>query len=276
MTIILGLDPGSVNMGYGIIEKTGSKLKYITSGVISVKGSDINSRLPIIYAQLQEVIKTYQPEHMVVEQVFIATNPQAAIKLGMARGIAILAGSLGGATIFELSARQAKKFVTGIGSAKKEQVNHMVCRILHLTSKPKLDASDALALAISHAHTLNSRVMLQKQQEQQELFDQRTQQRLINSSLNFDSLARAFAQQGEGGETAQVLANLTQQTHLSTEKETTIPVNRVQSQVSKIQAEFVNIKINSGRFKVKSGKASNRAKLEAKIKNLLEQKHKKT
>ncbi|RIY32650.1 crossover junction endodeoxyribonuclease RuvC [Psittacicella melopsittaci] len=247
MTIILGLDPGSINTGYGIIEKKGSKLTYLTSGVISVKGSEINSRLPIIFAQLQEVIAQYNPDHMVVEQVFIAQNPQSAIKLGMARGIAILAGSLGGATIFELSARQAKKFVTGIGSAKKEQVNRMVCRLLNLSVKPKLDASDALALAISHAHTLNSRLLIQKQQTQLGLFDQRTQQGLLNNSLNLEAIAQ---QQG----------NLTQASDPNLEG------------IDTKQAQFSNIKINSGRFSVKSGKATNRTKLEEKIKQLLKEK----
>ncbi|RIY31956.1 crossover junction endodeoxyribonuclease RuvC [Psittacicella hinzii] len=230
MTIILGLDPGSRHTGYGIIAKKGSRLEYITSGVISVKGSEINSRLPLIYLQLQEIIATYQPQHMVVEQVFIAENPQAAIKLGMARGIAILAGSLGKAEIFELSARQAKKFVTGIGNAKKEQVNNMVCRLLNLTEKPKLDASDALALAISHAHTLNARRLVQKQQDQLQIFDKRTQKGLANTSANLAQLAD----------------------------------HRPNS------ADFTNIKINAGRFKVKSGKATNRSKLEERIKQLLE------
>lgn len=188
MTIILGIDPGSINTGYGIIRKLGSKLEYITSGVISVKGSDVNSRLPIIFTQLQEVIATYQPEQLVIEQVFLADNPQTALKLGMARGVAILACSLAGMNIFELSARQAKKFVTGMGNAKKEMVNRMVCRILGLTTAPKIDASDALALAISHANTLNARVMIQKQQQQMDLFDKRTQKRLASNTQNREQL----------------------------------------------------------------------------------------
>lgn len=190
MTVILGLDPGSINTGYGIVKKEGSKITHVASGVITVKGSDVNSRLPIIFTKLQEVIATYKPDHCVVEQVFISHNPQTGVKLGMARGVAILAASLAQLIIFELSARQAKKFVTGRGDADKALVNKMVVRFLKLEEAPKLDTSDALALAISHAQTLNARQMLLKQQSNS-LLDEKSQKRLLNNALNFNALAQA-------------------------------------------------------------------------------------
>ncbi|RIY38810.1 crossover junction endodeoxyribonuclease RuvC [Psittacicella hinzii] len=304
MTIIIGLDPGSINTGYGIIRKEGSKIEYITSGVISVKGSDINARLPLIYTQLQEVIATYQPEHMVIEQVFIAENPQSAIKLGMARGIAILAASLAGATIFELSARQAKKFVTGSGGAGKEVVNKMVCRILKLTQKPKLDASDALALAIAHANTHNTRMMIHKQQERLGLFDAATQRRIIDNSLNRETLAHSFSSKttqlfkeelvkAELGKSTLAKAELSKAGLMPKRKLASFTASAPNAEAShaasalnvdagqstkvtnpvKEQVELANIHIRDGRMQLKSGKDSNRAKLEAKIKKLLEAKN---
>lgn len=192
MTIIIGIDPGSINTGYGIIRKIGSRLEHLASGVISIKGSDINSRLPIIFTRLHEILQQYQPDHMVIEQVFLADNPQSAIKLGMARGVAILAGSLCQCVIFELSARQAKKFVTGMGNAQKEQVNRMVCRMLGLQDPPRLDASDALALAISHAQTINTRLLLAA--KSQALINNHAQRRLEQNTANHQVLSAMVEQ----------------------------------------------------------------------------------
>lgn len=210
MTIIIGIDPGSINTGYGIIRKVGSRIEHIDSGVISIKGSDINSRLPIIFTRLHEILQQYKPDHMVIEQVFLADNPQSAIKLGMARGVAILAGSLCQCVIFELSARQAKKFVTGMGNAQKEQVNRMVCRMLGLQDPPRLDASDALALAISHAQTINTRLLIAA--KSQALVNNRSQRRLAQNTHNhqvlsemveqFEGEREVDAERAEGGKVA--------------------------------------------------------------------------
>lgn len=155
MAIILGIDPGSRFTGYGIIEHTGRKFSYLGSGCIKAlsQGEDLGSRLQTIHAGVSELIIQFKPDMFAIEQVFMAKNPDAALKLGQARGAAIVAATNAGLTIAEYSARQIKQAVVGTGGAKKEQVQHMVRSILKLPGTPQADAADALAVALCHANS---------------------------------------------------------------------------------------------------------------------------
>jgi crossover junction endodeoxyribonuclease RuvC len=153
MTVIIGIDPGSRHTGYGIIRVDGNQSFHITHGCIHLANTSLTDRLQKIFAGLQEVIQLYQPEEAAIEQVFMHENPGAALKLGQARGAAIVALTI---PVAEYSARQVKQSVVGYGAAKKEQVQHMVGRILNLSEKLQADAADALAIALCHAHTRSS------------------------------------------------------------------------------------------------------------------------
>lgn len=153
MTLILGVDPGSRVTGFGVIEVCGTKIRYVASGCIRIPDESFPERLRIIYSDLGEVIECHAPEVMVIEQVFMARNAASAIKLGQARGAAIVAGVSRGLPVHEYSARQIKQAVTGTGAAAKAQVQHMVMSLLQLPEAPAEDAADALAAAICHAHT---------------------------------------------------------------------------------------------------------------------------
>ncbi len=152
MTIILGIDPGSRMTGYGIIQRDNKHTRYISSGVIKTRGDDFPMRLRQIFDGVCEQVREYQPAEIAIEQVFMHKNAQSALKLGQARGAAMVAASLGGANVSEYSARQVKLAVVGFGGAKKEQVQHMIRYILTLAKVPQEDAADALAVAVCHAH----------------------------------------------------------------------------------------------------------------------------
>ncbi|UFH66880.1 crossover junction endodeoxyribonuclease RuvC [Morganella morganii] len=152
MAIILGIDPGSRVTGYGVIRQQGRSLLYIGSGCIRTQVDDLPSRLGKIYAGVSEIITQYQPDCFAIEQVFMAKNADSALKLGQARGVAILAAVNNNLPVFEYAARQVKQTVTGTGAAEKAQVQHMVRSILKLSAAPQADAADALAIAITHCH----------------------------------------------------------------------------------------------------------------------------
>lgn len=158
MSIILGIDPGSRLTGYGVIEQVGKKFTYLGSGCIkAVKPNDsLAQRLQIINAGVQELICQFQPTMFAIEQVFVAKNPDSALKLGHARGAAIVAATNANIDVFEYSARQIKQSVVGTGGAAKEQVQHMVTAMLKLPAAPQADAADALAVALCHAHSFDS------------------------------------------------------------------------------------------------------------------------
>ncbi|MCP5160299.1 MAG: crossover junction endodeoxyribonuclease RuvC [Hahellaceae bacterium] len=160
MAIILGIDPGSRITGFGVILFERSKAQYIASGCIRVKEGSLASRLEQIYAGVSEVIDTWKPTEFAIEEVFLARNPDSALKLGQARGVAIVAAANKGLDVAEYSARKVKQSVVGNGAADKSQVQHMVQSILALPAKPQADAADALAIALCHAHTWQSLVRL--------------------------------------------------------------------------------------------------------------------
>ncbi|TCP95973.1 Holliday junction endonuclease RuvC [Cricetibacter osteomyelitidis] len=154
MAIILGIDPGSRVTGYGVIRQSGRRLEYLGSGAIRTQVEDLPTRLKRVYAGVTEIITQFQPEMFAIEQVFMAKNADSALKLGQARGTAIVAAANQGVPVFEYAARLVKQTVVGIGSADKKQVQHMVTKILNLSAEPQADAADALAIAITHAHNI--------------------------------------------------------------------------------------------------------------------------
>ena len=160
MPRILGIDPGSQITGYGIIDARGSRLDYIDSGCIRLQQQDMPARLRIIYQSVAELVARHGPQEMAVERVFMHRNPDSALKLGQARGVAILAGVMAGLPVHEYAPRAIKQAVVGTGAAAKEQVQHMVCALLGLSKTPQADAADALAVALCHGHTLHTRSRL--------------------------------------------------------------------------------------------------------------------
>ncbi len=137
MTIIIGIDPGSRLTGYGLIRKTGSKCEFIDAGTIRTDTEEMPLRLKRIYEGLKRIIDFYQPTEASVEQVFMARNPDSALKLGQARGAAVTALMVHNVAVSEYSARQIKQAVVGVGSAEKEQVQAMVTRLCVYRSFPK-------------------------------------------------------------------------------------------------------------------------------------------
>lgn len=152
MAIILGIDPGSRITGYGVIRQQGRKLEYLGSGCIRTAVDDLPTRLKRIYAGVTEIITQFQPDFFAIEQVFMAKNADSALKLGQARGAAIVAAVNADLPVFEYAARQVKQTVVGTGAAEKAQVQHMVRALLKLPANPQADAADALAVAITHCH----------------------------------------------------------------------------------------------------------------------------
>jgi len=158
MTTILGIDPGSRITGYGVIQADKKQHKYLASGVIRVGEADTAEKLGRIFTELKGIIQTYQPEQVAIEQIFMHLNANAAIKLGQARGAAIVAAADFKLSVAEYSARQIKQSVVGYGAADKAQVQHMVKLLLQLSGMPAVDAADALAVALCHANTQQSLV----------------------------------------------------------------------------------------------------------------------
>lgn len=156
MSLIIGIDPGSRLTGYGIIQKEGSKLSFVDAGTIRTETAEMPERLKRIFAGVERIVKFYGPTEAAVEQVFMAQNPDSALKLGQARGAAIAALVNLDLQVAEYTARQIKQSVVGYGAAEKEQVQMMVMKILNLSIKPQQDAADALAAAICHAHASGS------------------------------------------------------------------------------------------------------------------------
>jgi crossover junction endodeoxyribonuclease RuvC len=149
---ILGIDPGLQVTGFGVIDKRGTKLTYVTSGCVRTPAGELAARLEVILEGLAGVIAAHAPQVAAIEKVFVNVNPQSTLALGQARGTAICAAVLARLPVAEYTALQVKQAVVGNGHAGKEQVQHMVRRLLELPGDPSPDAADALACAICHAH----------------------------------------------------------------------------------------------------------------------------
>lgn len=156
MTTILGIDPGSRVTGYGLINVSGKELQYIDSGCIRTGENNLGERLLIIYNGICQLMEEYMPEEIAIEQVFVHHNPSSALKLGHARGVAMVAAASHRRSINEYSPREIKQAIVGYGAATKDQVQHMVVQLLSLNRRPQADAADALAIAICHSHFRNA------------------------------------------------------------------------------------------------------------------------
>jgi crossover junction endodeoxyribonuclease RuvC len=153
---VLGIDPGLRNLGWGVIDVSGSRLKHVANGTCVSQGSDLGPRLLSLYEQLSEVVRLYLPETAAVEKTFVNKDGAGTLKLGQARGIAMLVPAKAGLEIGEYAPNTVKKTVVGVGHAEKGQVAHMVKMQLPGVVLAGPDAADALAVAICHAHHTGS------------------------------------------------------------------------------------------------------------------------
>ena len=153
---ILGIDPGSHRTGWGVITAAGTRLAHVAAGPRAGGGGPLPERLFAIATGLEEVLRAHSPEAMAVETIFHARNAQSALRLGHARGVALLCAARVGVPVFEYTAGQIKQATTGRGRADKAQVQQLVRIILGCTEELGLDASDALAAAICHAQLMTS------------------------------------------------------------------------------------------------------------------------
>jgi crossover junction endodeoxyribonuclease RuvC len=152
--LVLGVDPGSVITGYGLVEKSERRLRCVDAGVIKAsKNAPFCERLHGVFRGMVDLMHRHEPGEMAIENVFFAKNAKSALKIGHARGAALVAAVECGLRVREYSPNEIKQSVVGYGLARKEQVRSMVCRILGLDFEPALDTSDALAAAICHLHT---------------------------------------------------------------------------------------------------------------------------
>jgi crossover junction endodeoxyribonuclease RuvC len=160
---ILGIDPGSIACGYGLITTDGRNAEYVTSGRICPPASrPLHERLKLIYESLTEVISANRPDDIVVERIFFAKSAKAALSLGHARGIVLLAAASQGVDLYECSALEVKKAVVGYGRAEKSQVQEMVRLILNVREPLSPDSADALALALCHVNAIKFKEAIRK------------------------------------------------------------------------------------------------------------------
>ncbi len=162
MQRILGIDPGSRVTGFGVIDSDGVKSRHIASGCIRLDG-EVAGRLAEIFTGIGEVVDAYRPSACAIENIFIAKNAMSALKLGQARGAAICALAVTGLDVHEYSPREVKQALVGGGGADKRQVAYMVALLLNHRDPMKLDESDALAVALCHAHSRHLQARLADQ-----------------------------------------------------------------------------------------------------------------
>lgn len=162
--IILGIDPGTVVMGYAVVITNGDKIKLLHMDVLKLLSEkDSYQKLEIIFSKVCDLIKTYKPNMFAIEAPFFGKNVQSMLKLGRAQGVAIAAAMQASVPVTEYSPRKIKQSITGNGNSSKEQVFKMLQRIVTLEETPKfLDASDALAVALCHHYATNSVISIQK------------------------------------------------------------------------------------------------------------------
>jgi crossover junction endodeoxyribonuclease RuvC len=162
---LIGLDPGLRRTGWGVIEAAGNRLAYVAAGIVRApEGDALAQRLSALFRALNDVLDRYRPEAAAVEESFVNKNPASTLKLGVARGVVLLAPAERGIAVHEYSANLVKKSVVGVGHADKAQVQMMVSRLLPGCLLAGADAADALAVAICHAHHAATRAKWQPPQ----------------------------------------------------------------------------------------------------------------
>ncbi|MDE2091015.1 MAG: crossover junction endodeoxyribonuclease RuvC [Gammaproteobacteria bacterium] len=157
---ILGIDPGSLYTGYGVVDSEGQTLKHVASGCVRTSGGEFTQRLHEIFFGVDTLVDEFRPMELVVEKAFVHKNADSALKLGQARAAAICATLKYKLPVHEYTPREVKLALTGKGSAGKEQVQHMVKILLSLQGRMQADSADALAVAICHAHSRGLRLRL--------------------------------------------------------------------------------------------------------------------
>lgn len=167
--IVLGIDPGTVTMGYGVVEGEDDKISLVDYGaLISAERSPIGERLLYLYRELSQIIRRHQPEAVAVEQPFVAQNARSALAIGRAQAIALLAAANYGIPTYEYTPARIKQMVASYGASGKEQVQEMVKLQLGLTEVPQPDdAADAIAVAICHLREIHLSNLLARQKERQ-------------------------------------------------------------------------------------------------------------
>lgn len=160
MTIILGIDPGSRITGYGVIREDMRNIRYLDSGCIRTAEGTLSERLLEIYNGICHLMDAWSPNEVAIEEVFMHQNASSALKLGHARGVAMVAAASHRVSVSEYSAREVKQAVVGYGAAEKSQVKQMVMSLLLLDGAPQNDAADALAIAICHSHRRKNMLQL--------------------------------------------------------------------------------------------------------------------
>ena len=160
MAIILGIDPGSRKCGYGVINTAGTRLEYIASGVIRLETLEFANRLQAIFENISQIITEHQPQFAAIEEIFMGKSASSALKLGHARGAAMVACTNHRLEVFEYATRKIKQAVVGTGLAEKKQMQQMIKTLLRLPEVPGEDAADALSVAVCHAHTRQTMVRL--------------------------------------------------------------------------------------------------------------------
>lgn len=153
---ILGVDPGSRRTGYGVVDANSGRISHLAHGVIAAGKGEFTERLATLFSGLSEVISSYQPECVAMEDVFMARNAASALKLGQARGALIAACAQAGLKVTPYSPTKVKQAVTGFGRAEKGQIQHMIQMLLKPPSPLQEDAADALAVAVCHANHVRS------------------------------------------------------------------------------------------------------------------------
>ena len=153
MRRILGIDPGSIKTGWGVIEVEGSRVNYLESGILRLGSGDMSERLLILHQGLSDAIGRLKPTECAVEEVFLAKNFQSALKLGQARGVALLSAGSASIPVKEFAAKTVKQAICGQGQATKTQMQNMIIRILGLPDNPGEDAADALGVALCAAYS---------------------------------------------------------------------------------------------------------------------------
>ncbi len=151
--LIMGVDPGSRVIGFGVVRWDGLRLEHVANTSLALGGGDMGGRLRAIFQATREWIARYAPDELALERAFVGRNVATALKLGQVCGVVIAAAALAELPLAEYAPRRVKQALVGIGSAEKSQVQHMVARLLGMDEAPAGDAADALAVAICHAHS---------------------------------------------------------------------------------------------------------------------------